>query len=283
MNMFHRIRLIAFLVISIPAASFAANWNDQVGLQLESLKSGMTSDMPDTLAKVHDFGFKYVELVGDYNMPSDALLAELKAHQLTAVSAHFTYARFRDDPEGIASEAERLGLKFVGCPSLPQKEKLDLAGCEAAIKIFNRAGEILAKHGIKFFYHPHGYEFKPHGDGTLFDLLVTKTDPRYLFFQMDIFWIVHAGQNPAVLFERYGNRWISMHLKDVKKGAKTGVLNSHAPKSDFVPIGQGQIDFTAVIKSAHEVGIKCFFIEDESASTETSIQQSVSFLKKMKW
>jgi sugar phosphate isomerase/epimerase len=276
-------RIFCFLLAGVALTSSAAVWNDQVGLQLESLSSKMTRDMTGALNATHDFGFKYVELVGDYGMSAEALKTELLNHQLTAISAHFPYARFRDDPEGVANEAAKLGLKFVGCPSMPQKEKLDLAGCQAAIAVFNRAGEISAKQGIQFFYHPHGYEFKPYGDGTFFDLLAGKTDPKFVHFQMDVFWIVHAGQDPLKLFEKYGHRWIAMHLKDMKNGARTGLFNGHAEKSAFVPVGQGQIDIPAVVQAAHKVGIKWFFIEDESAAPEAGIPQSVAYLQKMKW
>lgn len=279
-------RLLPFITVGLFAGTLAvsaADWNDQVGLQLESVNAEMSKNPDHTLGKVHDFGFKYVELVGDYGMTPDRLKAELAAHDLTAVSAHFPYARFRDDPEGVAHEAEQLGLKFVGCPSLPQKDKLDLAGCEAAIQVFNHAGEILARHHIQFFYHPHGYEFKPYADGTFFDLLAAKTDPNYVHFQMDVFWIVHAGQDPLKLFQKYGHRWIAMHLKDMKKGTPTGFLNSHSPVSTFVPIGQGQIDIRAVVQAAHGVGIKWFFIEDESAHPEAGIVQSIPYIKTLEW
>jgi len=266
----------------LATTGLAGEWNDQVGLQLESLKSIMARDVPGTLQIVHDFGFKFVELVGDYHLPPEALTTELHNHQLTAISVHFPYDRFRDDPEGIASEAEKLGLKFAGCPSLPQKDKLDLAGCQDAVKVFNRAGEILARHNIQFFYHPHGYEFKPHGDGTFFDLLASETNPKFVHFQMDVFWIVHAGQDPLQLFRKYGARWVSMHLKDMKQGTPTA-LTSHAEKSAFVPIGQGQIDFSAVVQAAHKAGIKWFFIEDESATPQRSIAQSIPYLQKLRW
>ena len=239
--------------------------------------------MPGTLSEVHDFGFKYVELVGDYNMSSDALKTELAKHQLTAISAHFPYARFRDDPEGLANEASRLGLKFVGCPALPQKDKLDLAGCQAAIAVFNRAGEILAKHHIQFFYHPHGYEFKPYANGTFFDLLADKTDPRFVHFQMDVFWIVHAGQDPLKLLKKYGDRWVSMHLKGMKQDERTGFFDSHVDQSAFVPLNEGQIDIAAVLPAAHAVGIKWFFIEDESATPDTGIPKSILYLQKLPW
>jgi sugar phosphate isomerase/epimerase len=277
------LKIFCFLLPGFALTSSAEVWNDQVGLQLQSLSTKMTRDRTGALNQTHDFGFKYVELVGDYEMSPEALKTELLNHQLTAISAHFPYARFRDDPEGVANEAAKLGLKFVGCPSMPQKEKLDLAGCQAAIAVFNRAGEIAAKHDIQFFYHPHGYEFKPYGDGTFFDLLASKTDPKFVHFQMDVFWIVHAGQDPLKLFEKYGPRWIAMHLKDMKKGARTGLFNGHAEKAAFVPVGQGQIDIAAVVQAAHKVGIKWFFIEDESAAPEAGIPQSVEYLQKMKW
>jgi sugar phosphate isomerase/epimerase len=261
----------------------AADWADQVGLQLDSVHAAIAKDMDATLNRVHNYGFKYVELVGDYGRTTDSLTNELGSNQLAAVSAHFPYARFRDDPEGVASEASRLGLKFAGCPSVPQRDALDLAGCQAAIEVFNRAGEVLARHNIQFFYHPHGYEFKPCGDGTFFDLMAAKTDPKHVHFEMDVFWVVHAGQDPLKLFNKYGNRWIAMHLKDMKKGTPTGLLDSHSDKSTFVPIGEGQIDIAAVVRAAHGVGIKWFFIEDESAHPEMSVQQSVKYLKSWDW
>ncbi len=64
-------------------------------------------------------------------------------------------------------------------------------------RVFNRVGAALAKHGIKFYYHDHGYEFQPYKDGTLFDLLVAETDPKTVFFQMDVLWTVFPGQDPV--------------------------------------------------------------------------------------
>jgi len=274
---------LTVLAAGLACTSLAGDWNDQVGLQLESLKSKMPGNLPGALAETHDLGFKYVELVGDYGRSPAALLTELQSRQLTAISAHFPYARFRDDPEGVAKEAAALGLKFVGCPALPQKDKLDLAGCQAAIKVFNRAGEILAKHDIQFFYHPHGYEFKPHGDGTFFDLLAAGTNPKFVHFEMDVFWVVHAGQDPLKLFNQYGSRWVAMHLKDMQMGAPTGRFDSRADKSWFVPCGQGQIDLGTVVQAAHQAGVKWFFIEDESAAPDTGVPQSIHFLQKLKW
>ena len=88
----------------------------------------------------------------------------------------------------------------------------------------------MAKHGIKFFYHTHGYEFLPHGDGTLFDLLMAETKPEYVRIEMDVFWIVHPGQDPVKFLEKYGKRIDLMHVKDMKRGTPRGPPGRHPPR-----------------------------------------------------
>jgi sugar phosphate isomerase/epimerase len=271
------------LAMAFVQCAAGAEFPDPIGLQLESFSGQMHQDRGGTLDKVHTLGFKYVELVGDYGQPSDGLKGELRARGLTAVSAHFPYAKFHDDAEGVASEAAALGLTYAGCPSLPQRDNLDERGVLDAAAMFDHAGEAMAAHGIKFFYHPHGYEFKPHGTGTLFDLLLEKTNPRFVHFQMDVYWIVHAGQDPVKLLQRYRNRWVSLHLKDMKKGAPTGLFNGKVNRPDFVPLGRGQIDIVAIMRAAHQMGISSYFIEDESASPDTGIPQSLQFLRTVAW
>jgi sugar phosphate isomerase/epimerase len=286
MNRFLPFSLAALLAFSggiLPSRAADDAFSDRIGLELQSLNKTIKRDMSGTLEKAHTFGFKYVELVGDYNLSPAALKAELQAHGLVATSVHFPYEKFRDDPEAVATEAVALGLTYAGCPTIPQRDALDEQGCRDAITVFNHAGEVLAAHGIKFFYHPHGFEFKPYGDGTLFDLLATKTNPKFVHFQMDIFWIVHAGQDPVKLLERYNTRWISMHLKDMKKDAPTGLFTGKSAAANFVPIGRGRIDIPGVLRAAQKIGITSYFIEAESAAPEHEIVEGVDYLRNLKW
>src|SRR5436190_24275479 len=145
--------------------------------------------------------------------------------------------------------------------------------------MFNRAGAALAKHGIKFMYHTHGYEFQPHGDGTLFDLLMKETDPKVVSLGMDIYWIVHPCQDPAKLLGKYGKRWELMHLKDMRKGTPTGLLTGHTDITNDAALGMGQMDLPAILKAAKKAGVKWYFIEDESPSSEQQIPQSLNYLQ----
>ena len=138
------------------------------------------------------------------------------------------------------------------------------------------------KHGLKFFYHVHGFEFQPFGDGTLLDLLFKETDPKFVNYQMDIFWIVFPGQDPVKLLQKYSNRWQLMHLKDMRKGTKTGALTGGTDVKNDAALGTGLMDMPAILRAAEKVGVKWYFIEDESPWSEKQIPQSLDYLKQVK-
>src|SRR4051812_2673045 len=99
----------------IAASRKSSGFEGKLGLQLYSLRAQFTKDVPGTLDKVRDMGFKYVETAGTYNIPPNKFKKELKSRGLTAVSGHFPYEKFRDDVEGIARDAKALGMKYAGC------------------------------------------------------------------------------------------------------------------------------------------------------------------------
>lgn len=281
--------MAAFVLISanpsLPALSKTEkgqNFRERIGLQLYSLREQAARDVPRTLGQVHDFGIKFVETHSTYGLTPARFRAELNGSGLSAVAGHFPYERCRDDIEGVARDAKILGEQYVGCAWIPHKDPFDEKACRDAIVVFNRAGEALAKHGLKFFYHTHGYEFLPYGNGTLFDLMMAETKPQFVHYEMDVFWIVHPGQDPVKLLEKYGSRFELMHVKDMKEGTPTGLFTGHADVTSNVAIGAGVIDWTAIFRAARKAGVKWYFIEDESPSSVQQIPLSLSYLKKFK-
>jgi sugar phosphate isomerase/epimerase len=256
-----------------------ASFQGPVGLQLYSLREQFGKDVPGTLDEVKGFGIKYAELAGTYNLSPDKFKEALAARGIQAVSAHFPYERYRDDAEGVARDAQALGLKYAGCAWIPHKDPFDEKTCREAIAVFNKAGDAMAKHGLKFFYHVHGFEFQPHGQGTLLDLLFTETNPKLVSYQMDIFWIVFPNQDPVKLLEKYPARWELMHLKDMRKGTETGALTGHTDVKNDAALGAGQMDMPAILRAAKKAGVKWYFIEDESPWSEKQIPQSLKYLE----
>jgi sugar phosphate isomerase/epimerase len=264
-------------------AGTGASFKGPLGLQLYSLRDQFKTDVPGTLAKVKAFGFRDVELAGTYGKTPEEFSTLLKANNLKAIAGHFGYERFRDDPEGVAKEAKALGLEYAGTAWVPHTGAATEEWVHETAKVFNRAGEALAKHGIKFYYHNHGYEFVPHGDGTLFDLLVEETNPKFVSFEMDVMWAVFPGQDPAKLMAKHGSRWALMHMKDLKKGVATGSLSGGTDTKNDVVIGTGQVDWPALLSAAKKAGVKYYFIEDESPSVLEQIPQSLRFLSQVKF
>jgi len=270
------------LASAAPAAA-EEGFKGPVGLQLYSLREQFKKNVPATLDEVKSFGIKYAELAGTCDLPPEKFKEELNQRGIQAISGHFPYEKFRDDIEGIATDAKALGLKYVGCAWIPHQGDFDEKTCREAAAVFNRVGEALSKQGLKFFYHTHGYEFQPHGSGTLFDLLMAETKPEFVSYEMDIFWIVHPGQNAVKLLDKYGPRWELMHLKDMKKGTATGLLTGHSDVANDVALGTGQIDLPAILRAAQKAGVKWYFIEDESPSSEQQIPRSLRYLEQVKF
>jgi sugar phosphate isomerase/epimerase len=271
-----------FLLFMLASAAQAGSLNPaHIGLQLYSLRNQLASDVPGTLDEVKSWGITNVELAGTYNLTAEQFKAQLDAHGLNAFSGHFPYDRFRDDPEGLAHDAGILGLKYVGCAWIPHDDgkPFDEKTCRDAIAVFNHAGEVLAAHGLKFFYHVHGYEFQPYRDGTLLDLLISGTNPKFVNFQMDVFWIVHPGQDPVTLLAKYPKRWQLMHLKGMRDSTPTGLLTGHSAVTNDVAVGTGKIDYVPILKEARKLRIKWYIIEDESPLSEQQVPQSFNYLK----
>lgn len=277
---------IVLLVLGCAALSWSAPVETiprkSVGLQLYSLRDQFKKDVGQTLDQVRAFGITNVELAGTYGVAPEKFKEQLEARQIKAISAHFPYEQCRDDIEGVAREAKLLGVEYAGCAWIPHQDPFDKKTCREAAAVFNRAGEALAKHGIKFFYHTHGYEFLPYRDGTLFDLLMAETNPEYVRIEMDVYWIVNPGQDPVKLLEKYGKRFELMHVKDMKQGTPSG-FTGHSDVTNNVALGEGIIDWPSVFRAAKKAGVKWYFIEDESPTSVAQIPQSLRYLDKLKF
>lgn len=252
------------------------------GLQLYSLRSqAQLRGIPWVLDQVKEWGIKEVEVAGMGNFSPEEMKAEVEKRGLKALSMHFPCKRLKEDIAGVVKDAKALGLKYAGCAWIDHKDAFDEAECRDAIATFNNAGEALAKEGITFFYHAHGFEFEKHGEGTLLDLLITETKPEWVSYQMDVLWVVFPGQDPVKLLEKYGNRWKLMHLKDLKKGVETGSLAGKTDLTNDVTLGTGQVDWPAVLAAAKKAGIAHYFIEDESPTVMDQVPQSLAFMRSM--
>jgi sugar phosphate isomerase/epimerase len=261
----------------------SASFRGPVGLQLYSLRDIFKDDVPLGLQYTRNFGFVEVELAGTYGLTPAQFLKRLQWYGLKPIGGHWSYEQWENDPAAVVKEAKALGLPYAGCAWIPHEGAFDEATCRRAAAVFNQAGAVAAAQGIKFYYHNHGYEFVPHGESTLFDLLVQQTRPELVTYEMDVFWTVHPGQDPIKLLRRYPTRWDLFHIKDLKKGVATGKLTGSEDVRNDVTLGTGQIDLPQILRTAQEIGVKHYFIEDESPTATTQIPQSLRYLQSLSW
>src|SRR5688572_2718161 len=257
-----------------------SDFKGPIGLQLYSLRGKFAKDVPGTLDLVKSNGIKYVELAGTYNLPPEQFRKMLDERGLVAISGHFGYDRYAKDPEAVAREAKALGLKYAGVAWITHKAPFDEAQAKSAIEVFNKAGAALAKEGIQFFYHNHGYEFRPHNGETFMDMLIKGTDPKLVAYQMDTFWVKHPGADPTAYLNKYPGRWKLMHVKDMKHGTESNFSGGSNVNND-VALGTGVMDWPSILKAAKKAGVQYYFIEDESDAAAEHLPLSLGYLEKV--
>ncbi|MFM1769867.1 MAG: hypothetical protein RJA22_2396 [Verrucomicrobiota bacterium] len=277
------ILLLAASAMAAESPGTGPSFRGPVGLQLYSLRADFTRNVPAALDQVKAMGFRDVELAGTYNLSPARFKEMLDQRGLRPISGHFPYDRIRDDLANVVREAQALGLRYAGCAWITHQAPFNEAQCRATAAVFNKAGEALAKVGIKFFYHIHGFEFYPHGNGTLLDLLMAETKPEWVCYQMDVLWAVFPGQDPVRLLEKHSGRWELMHLKDLKKGVATGSLAGKTDVKHNVVLGTGQMDWPAILAAARRHGVKHYYIEDEAPNAAEQIPQSLRYLEQVRF
>ena len=272
---------------SMPAElKLSGDFQGPLGVQLYSFREAFKTDVPGTLARVRSLGFREVELAGTYGKSAQEFRQRLDSVGLSATSMHVGYEQFRDSLESALAAAKVLGPKYIGTAWIPHPDgPINVAIARQAAADFNRWGKAARAQGLQFFYHVHGYEFKPGADGVLpMDVLMKETDSAAVKFEMDVFWASLPGNDPVALLKKYPGRWRLMHIKDMKKGVATGVHTGSAnPDSSEVPAGTGQTDYRAVLRAAKEVGVERYYLEDETARPFETVPLSVRWLETVRF
>jgi sugar phosphate isomerase/epimerase len=180
-------------------------------------------------------------------------------HGLRAPSGHFDY----DGIETKLDYAKELGVENVICPMLPKQQWNSADGFRTAAKKFNQWGAEVQKRGMKFGFHNHNYEFQKFGDRTGLEVLMAETDPKLVQLEMDCYWVTQAGADPVALMERYKDRVRMLHIKDRKAGFPTSQELGEAAEH-FAEVGTGTIHWEPIIAKAKSIGVKHFFVEQDT-------------------
>ncbi len=279
LSMNRKMLRLFFIFLSVLLRQGVYAQKPQIAVQLYSFRAQLAKDIPGTLAKVQDMGVRYVELAGTYGKSIPEFLQLLKQYRLTPIGTGADFDELEKNPQKVVNDAKTLGVRYVVCFWIPhQGNAFTIEDVTKATDVFNKAGKLLHENGLRFCYHPHGFEFRPYGNGTLFDALAKGLNPQYVNFEMDTYWIKHPGQDPAVLLQKYPDRFPLLHVKDRKIGT-VGNQNGQTDVETNVVLGTGDVGLTAIMKIAKKIGVEYAIIEDESSRSETQVPLSMAFLK----
>ena len=244
------------------------------GIQLYTLRDEMPKDPKGVLKQLADFGYKQIESYEGpqgifWGMSHTDYKKYLDDLGLTALSAH---TDINKDFEQKAEQASAIGMKYLLSPWLGPQPTID--DYKKAADEFNKRGEICKKHGIRFAYHNHDYTFVPIDGVFPQDVLMQNTDPSLVDYQLDMYWIVTAKQDPEAWLRKYKDRFRLCHVKDRLKDTDE--------KGASCDLGKGMIDYPKILKTAKDNGMTYFVVEQERYDNSTPIKSSQANAEYMK-
>ena len=237
-----------------------------IGLQLYTVRALLARDFEGTLGRLAAIGYRELEFAGYHGRPAAAVRSSLERFALTAPSAHVPLERLRDDWEAVLTEARVVGHRWITLPWV-QARGWTAADWQQIARLLNARGAEAAQHGLRMAYHNHDFELR--GSPLPLDVLMHETDPALVDFELDVYWLVRAGQDPSAWLTRHPGRVRLLHVKDT----------AGAPEHRMVDVGAGTIDFATLLPRATEAGVRHAFVEhDNPADPLASVRASHAHL-----
>ena len=277
--------LLTIAILCIGTFAYAQKgtplYKAKFGVAPYTFRKSFPNSVPATLDTIKMLGFTEIEGGGGRMSPQEfKKLCDERGISIPGTGAG--YEQLVNGTDSVIYRAKEMSAKYVMTAWIPHKTgSFNFENAKKAVEDFNVVGKKLKEAGLTFCYHAHGYEFWPHENGTLMDYIINNTNPEYVSFEMDLLWVQFGGGDPVQLLKKYGNRWKLVHLKDLRKGAKKDMTGLTGPENN-VALGEGEIDIPGVLREANKIGIKHFFIEDESDSPLINIPKSIAYLKSLK-
>ncbi|HLO82701.1 MAG TPA: TIM barrel protein [Chitinophagaceae bacterium] len=264
-----------------------------VGLQLYSVRDDMGKDPMGTLKQLSDMGYRYAEhawyrerkfygwSAKEFKKILDDLGIKMPSGHTVFRSSHWDDAKkdFTDEWKYTVEDAAVLGQQYVISPSMEDKVRKEPDALKKFMDLFNKNGELCQKSGMKFGYHNHDFEFsEKHGDRTLFDIILSSTDPKLVMQQLDMGNLYNGGAKAVDIVNKYPGRFESWHVKD-EITASAG----HGEKYESTILGKGIVPVKDILTIASKAGgPNQFIIEQESYQGLTPLEcmkQNMAIMK----
>jgi sugar phosphate isomerase/epimerase len=242
-----------------------------IGIQLYTIRDEMAKDVPGSLKKVSDFGYKYLELAGYkdgkfYGYEPSEFKKLVEGLGMSILSSHTQVEAAGitlDNAKKMADDHAKLGAKYCIQPWVVLEARKPLSNWQKMAADWNQVGKIMKASGIQFGYHNHNFEFATiEGKQPYYDILLAELDKDLVTMEMDLFWVTKAGVDPVEIFKKYPGRFQLFHMKDMF--TKEAPFFAPEGVKDFAPVGAGVIDFKRILANRELAGNKYLLVEEDN-------------------
>lgn len=247
-----------------------------IGLQLYTIRDAMATDVPGSLKKVSDAGYKYVELASYADgkfygyEPADfkKLVNDLGMEILSSHTQVEAKGITLDNAQKMAEDHAKIGVKYCIQPWVVEEARTTIKSYQNMVADWNKVGRIMKDQGIQFGYHNHNFEFGTvEGKIPYFDIMLAELDKDLVTMEIDLFWTTKAGQNPVDIFNKYPGRFQLFHMKDMY--TKEAPYYTTVGEKDFAPVGEGVINFKEILAAKDVAGMKYMIVEQDLSRNGT--------------
>jgi sugar phosphate isomerase/epimerase len=262
--------------IVLPSDLLALPKKKIIGIQLYTLRDLIAADFKGTLKKIRKAGYNSVEAAGYGDRKFYGYSPKEYKEIVTDLGLQPTSSHSSVNPENISSAIEdhlSAGMDYIVVPWIPKEKYNTPDAYKKLADEFNIIGKACKEAGLGFGYHNHAFEFEKMGNEIPYNILIENTDPKYVFMQVDLFWMVYGGHQPEEYFTKYPGRFELWHIKDM----------DNTPARESVEVGDGIINYAKVFKMKDLAGMKHFFVEQEAFKMDPiqSIRKSYKFLNSL--
>jgi sugar phosphate isomerase/epimerase len=247
-----------------------------IGIQLYTLRDMISADFTGTLKKIRGAGYNSIEAAGYGERKFYGYDPKEYNNIVTGLGLLPTSSHSNINLQNIDNAIEdhlAAGMNYIVLPSVPNEKRGTIDDYKRLADEFNTIGKSCRDAGLGFGYHNHAFEFEKIGDEIPYDVLIENTDPKYVFMQVDLFWMVYGGHQPKEYFRKYPGRFELWHIKDM----------DNTPERECTEIGDGIINYKKVFRMKDRSGMKHFFVEQEAFKMDPieSICKSYIFLNSL--
>ena len=226
-------------------------------------------------------GYKGCGLFGKTPKEFSQLLVE---NNLAAKSLHSDLENLEVNMPKYGELADVIGIEYVVMPMIKSDQRQTLDDFKRMADRFNKVGESARKEGLTFTYHNHGPGWVEMEGEIPAKYIMDNTDPDLVKLEMDIYWIIAAGEDPIEHFKAYPNRFVSLHLADMKElklfsgdGSTMDEVMELFP--NVAPPGSGQLNIKEITSAASQAGVELFYLEQiPGLDEEEMLRRSYQYL-----